>query len=106
MAKPARAPMPLSSVWGKEPHHRQIWKAQGNCVICQERPRDIICSRCSEPICGRCAKSHEAAHLREKYIEKIARGEVQHGVPPDEWAEAMSLRAKWEAEEKNEECEN
>lgn len=96
---------PLSDAFRNEPQHRKIWREQGNCVLCNQRPRDLLCGRCSEPFCAACLKIHEKSHLREKYIEKIARGGVQHGVPADEWAEAMALRAKWEAEETNDECE-
>lgn len=91
---------PLSEAFHKETHHEHIRKNQGKCVAGCGKPRDLICDRCDEPFCARCLKTHASVHLREKYIEKIARGEVQHGVPAEEWAEAMALRAKWEAEGK------
>lgn len=94
-----RPTKPLSEAFRHEPHHKHLWQDQGKCVLCNEKPRDLICGRCEEPFCAACLKLHKSAHLREEYIERVARGLVQHGVTREEWAEAMALRATWEAED-------
>lgn len=98
MPRPPKAKAPISSVWKGETQHRHIWQSHGNCTSGCGRARDLICRHCGEAFCAKCLKDHDPIHLREKHIERVARGVVQAGVPAEEWAEAMALRATWEAE--------
>ena len=52
-------------------------------------------------MCSKCIKAHEdAAHARDRYIERIALGKIKSGVTPDERWDAEALKAKWrEADE-------
>lgn len=85
-----------ASVWKSETQHASIWKAQGNCVRCNVKPRDLMCSRCQEPMCAGCLKLHEDIdHARDRYIERLAKGKTPMGTATrQEQFEAICLRRK------------
>lgn len=65
-------------IWKSETHHSLIRQSAGPCVACRERPRDLNCRWCGDPMCAKCLGVHQGGpiHARERYIERLADGKI------------------------------
>lgn len=74
---------------------REPWIRE-DCCQCIS-PGDIICERCGVIFCAAHIDAHEhLQHARERYIEKIALGELTSCLPMEDVAEAEELKNKWQ----------
>lgn len=86
------------AVWRAETQHKKIWESAGLCVKCHSKPREMLCSRCHEPMCAGCLTDHQkgADHARDIYIERLAKNMMPWtNSTAEECAEARLLQDQW-----------